>query len=217
MSKKQEKENRKNKKALFAFVALFASAAIIIGSAFAFFSDFITGGGKVTAGTLDIVGEVAYEHTSNGVTETLTTGDVSNFNPGDVVYVGMSVENKGNKSAWLRSILKLENMAQALADNIVVCEGKKTYDTCTTPLSLTSGAFTSDGSTIINGTGTAAESETTGVDGPIIVGYTIKFKKEAPNEAQGEKIDFNIKVEAMQYRNNPDPEWTEVTTTEWSL
>jgi len=215
MSKKQDQEKRKNKKALFAFIALFASAAIIIGSAFAFFSDYITGNGDVTAGTLDISGSVAYE--VNGTVD--ADGVVENFNPGDVVYVGMSVTNSGNKSAWLQTTLDLGTIDADIEDFIKVCEGKVNYATCeaATGVTLISGKVTtvdankdSKNDIINGGSGSNDEIETNGLTGPVTVGFTILFDKNATNKAQGKTVDFDLTVKAMQYRNNPSPVWTTI-------
>ncbi|MDR1970273.1 MAG: M73 family metallopeptidase [Candidatus Nomurabacteria bacterium] len=215
MSKKQEEEKR-NKKALFAFIALFASAAIIIGSAFAFFSDYITGNGTVTAGTLHITGTPTYK--LNGTV--VPSGTINNFNPGDVIFAGMEVNNVGNKSAWLQTILDLGTLNAGIADYIHVCAGELTYITCDdddnpylTPSGgkITTVDFNNDSKNdIINGTGTGKEEETNGLTGPINIGYTIKFDEEALNSAQGKSVNFTLRINAMQYRNNPSPVWTTI-------
>jgi hypothetical protein len=216
MSKQQKKEKCKSKKALFAFIALFASAAIIIGSAFAFFSDYITGSGNVTAGTLDISGTYAYKQ--NGTT---VSPPVANFNPGDVITASVDVNNAGNKSAWLQYVLDLGTLDPGSANYIKVCAGELTYSACdgsTNPyLTLAGGKITTQdangtiGNDIIDGTGAGAEVETSGDHATShAAAYTIKFLDTAPNSAQGKSVNFMFTVNAMQFRNNPSPVWTAI-------
>lgn len=71
---------------------------------------------------------------------------------------------------------------------------------------------------ILNGTGTSAEIETgTNVVEEAPVQYIIAFDKDATNELQGAEVTFGIEVQAIQYRNNTNPEWSTVVTEEFTL
>ena len=87
--------------------------------------------------------------------------------------------------------------------------------------------FTPTGASVINGVGTGAETETS-TTAPsaltIIAGdtgttgaYKMYFKAVAGNDYQALSLTFKVRTEAMQFRNNPSPVWSEVTTTEFSL
>lgn len=114
-----KKDDRKNRKAVFGFVALFAAVAIIVGVGYAYFSDVITGDGTATAGSLDITGDIADQ-------------EESNWNPGDNIAAGVSgtcddpetatteadctgtwtgaIANNGTKSAWIRETLTVNSI-----------------------------------------------------------------------------------------------------------
>lgn len=207
MAQKAE-ENKQNRKLPIAIALIFASVAIITGLVFAFFSDYITGNGSITSGTLNINSANGWEYRQNSGTYSNTA--ISNFNPGDVANVKISATNSGNKSAWIRTKLDFGTLDPGIASYIKICAGELTYAQCdgtTNPyLTLTGGVFTSDGTDVINGTGTGAETETGGVATYAPV-YTIKFDSSAPNSAQGKSISFTALIQAIQYRNNPTPNW----------
>lgn len=72
---------------------------------------------------------------------------------------------------------------------------------------------------ILNGVGTAAETETDGIDGAtgVPVRYIVYFSPDATNELQGAELAFGITVQAIQYRNNATVDWTDVVTEEFQL
>ena len=209
--KKTNKDNRKFG-AGFAFLAI--ALVAVLGFGIAFFSDYITGSGDITAGTLNLTG--SYTFKQNGGASVTT---VPNFNPGDVVTVEATVTNTGNKSAWIRDVIDFGTIDPDIAEYIKIYAGVKTAAQIeaaptTDVLTLTAGKFVSVNK-IIDGTGTAAETET-GADalGTNVktVAYTVYFDKAALNKAQGKAITFVAKTQAIQYRNNTTaPNWDAVT------
>lgn len=212
MIKKEEK--RKDKKALIAFLFIFAAVGIIISSAFAFFSDVITGSGTATTGTLDITG--AYQFYLNG--STTPTTNVNNFNPGDVLVTKANISNQGNKSAWVRDLIDFGTIDANIAPFISIYSGEKTLAQITANPSadilVLTGGKASSAARIIDGSGSGAETETaTGAIGgsSYSAAYTIYFNTTATNEAQGKAINFSAVTQALQYRNNT----TTPTETQW--
>jgi len=205
------KEKKENRKILVGFLFLFTAVCLVGGTLFAYFSDYISGTGTVTAGTLDITGN--YQYYVNGSGTAVTS--IANFNPGDVVVVKATVTNTGNKSAWVRDIIDFGTLDAGIAPYIKLYEGEKTLAGITGApttdlLTLTAGKYTTP-VRIIDGTGTGAETET-GSDAiganTYNVTFTIYFDTVATNSAQGKSVNFTSKTEAVQYRNNPTPAWT---------
>ena len=222
---KQEKEEKRNKKALFAFIALFASAAIIIGAAFAFFSDIITGSGSVTAGTLDISGSFVMKHYNAAGVEVSDTGEtntlIPNLNPGDLVHISAAgVTNVGNKSAHIRGLYTLSGalFTNAAPNGVKVVDGAttKTAAACAAATALTNTGTVGEYATapaIINGTGANAEVEAGGVS-TYNSGILVCLPTAADNSAQGNQLSVGAKIQAIQYRNNTtNPDWTTVVST----
>jgi Camelysin metallo-endopeptidase. len=206
-----EKQKKERKKVLLGFLLLFTAVCIVGGTLFAYFSDYISGNGTVTAGTLDISG--TYQYYVNGDSTPVTS--ITNFNPGDVVVVKATVTNSGNKSAWVRDIIDFGTLDAGIAPYIKLYEGEKTLTGITGApttdlLTLTAGKYTTS-VRILDGTGTGAETETganaIGANTYNVV-FTIYFDKTATNSAQGKSVDFTSKTEAVQYRNNTTPAWT---------
>ncbi len=206
--------DRKNNRTMIGFMFLFAAVAIIVGLSVSFFSDIIRGTGTATAGTLDITGTVQIHQ--NGVL--ISDGTIPNLNPGDIIVVKTAISNTGNKSAYLRSVVNAvlpDTDAMPNLNMIKVYAGE--YDTIAeveaeTSLTFTGGVYESS-RVIINGTGGAdAETENDGIAtySPV---YTIYFDKAATNEYQGKKVDFSLTIQAIQYRNNPNPVWDDVVSS----
>lgn len=200
-------EKSKTSRRFIAGIFLLVSAfAIIIGAAFAFFSDKIEGDITVTAGTLNIAGTTSYY--VNGSATAVTS--VPNFNPGDVVVAKTTVTNTGNKSAWVRNRVDLTGIDAAISPYIKVYAGEKTLAAITLNPStdlIASGAATTP--VILNGVGSSAESEAGGLTS-YDAAITVFFDTTAVNAAQGKAVAVKTLVEAMQYRNNPSPSWTAI-------
>jgi len=229
----EEVENKRDRRKIILLIFLIVLAlCLVIGSMLAFFSDYITGNTDITAGTLDI--------TSTGVTviyqdyagNDVTTDDAqSNFNPGDVAQISFNVTNNGTKSAWLRGLFTVEftnlssdyDTVAKISDDFLIFQGLKTAAECESAgvtgaignLTLSNGilSWTDTSPAIINGT---VEKESGAMTGSS-VDYTVYFRPGAGNDWQNVKAAFDITLQAMQYRNNPSPNWSDVTSTEFSL
>jgi len=233
---RQETTKKKNSKTIIFAVLLFLLAIVLlIEWQFAFFSDFVSTNITGTAGTLDLTSSsvTATRYYMQGGTEGSDTGTtIANLNPGDIVDVSYTVLNEGNKSAWTRDVLTLTLGANYTGVTIPPVSGAfELYPSTATNANIRAGTATplitatvtngfqyaTDGSTIINGTGTGAETETGGQTGPIAVSYKLYFKPTAGNEYQQVAITYEVKTQAMQYRNNPTPDWNDIVTTTFSL
>lgn len=197
-------KNKTNRRFMAGIFLLISAFAIVVGAAFAFFSDYVEGNIAVTAGTLNINGTTQYFVNGGGTAVT----SVPNFNPGDVVVAKTTVTNAGNKSAWVRSRVDLGSIDPAIQPYIKVYAGEKTLAQIianpSTDLIVSGNATTP---VVLNGTGTSAETETGGLaqyDSAI----TVFFDTVATNAAQGKVVAVKTLVEAIQYRNNPTPVWT---------
>jgi len=259
---KRETTKRDNRSKL-ALLLLLIAFIIIVGFSLAFFSDIITGGITGTVGTLDIRSNpnpvTATQHWTNTAGSQSTTGltTIANWNPGDVVEVGYTVTNAGNKSAWLRNQVALtitgtNHAGQALGAGagqvnatgvfeLFVLTGTQTEaqlfalmrDPSRVPgtgalaVSDATGGITwatPDADRIImNGTGANAETETTGVNSAntrffLFYNPRVATTGAIANSFQGlSGITFNVSTQAMQYRNNPTPNWSNVVTNEFTL
>jgi len=224
-------DERKNRKMVFGFLALFAAVVVIVGVGYAYFSDVITGNGTATAGTLDISGTPTLSQ--NGTAVAGTT--VSNLNPGDVITVDPgTITNNGTKSAWIREVLQFtaisstnnvadgvaaNSMVGNLADWLYVCPAGSVQatliangpgtcvkaDTTTLFGSKTTYAAPAD---VISGSVEADGAATTWAGAP----FVIYFDAQAPNAAQNGNVAFSYMIQALQYRNNT----TSPTETQWS-
>lgn len=197
----KSKTNRRFMAGIFLLISTFA---IVVGAAFAFFSDYVEGNVNVTAGTLNINGTT--EYFVNGGSTAVSA--VPNFNPGDVVVAKTAVTNAGNKSAWVRARVDLTGIDTAIEPYIKVYAGEKTLAQITANPSadlIASGSATTP--VILNGSGANAESETGGL-ASYASAITVFFDTTATNAAQGKAVAVKTLVEAIQYRNNPTPNWT---------
>jgi hypothetical protein len=226
MTQVQQQDNRKNRKLIAALVLIFAAIAITTGVVFAFFSDIITGGGSVTAGTLDITGSFTLKHyNAAGQEQTagasgspgLTATAVPNFNPGDFIIVEGAATNAGNKSAHIRGSFELTgDLINNTGNNkvkVVASSTTKTAAACAAATGLTPSSGTTYATTaaIINGSGQNAETETAGVNS-YTGGIMICLPTAADNTAQGDALSIGAKIQAIQYRNNASPDWATVVS-----
>ena len=238
---------KRNNTTKLALLLLLIAFIVILGASLAFFSDIITGGITGTTGTLDIrqvgttgmtrwwtraatPGGAVTEHSS---THTTTIG---NLNPGDIVELGFVVENVGNKSAWLRDqvvFTMMENhmgevppagqfsLFPAGTDSADIRSGAAVPLTVITDTDIVTGYVTLTTTTtpiIINGTGANAEEEAEATAGPTFSrGVVLYFHPTATNVFQDTDISLEIMTQAMQFRNNPTPNWDNVVTAEFTL
>lgn len=206
-------DGRKGRKRLVGIAAIATAGALVAGLGFAFFSDSLTFGGSATAGTLDLrtTGLDVYQ---NGVKD--DDGVIDNLNPGDVIDVKGTVTNAGSKSAWVRSVIDVKAGSAIGQYLYVYADGADQATLLAGGPGAGGGVLVNSGLTgqpsevvVLNGTGDGAEVETTpelGV-GQVDVDMTVYFAKEALNVAQGETVTVSGTVQALQYRNNPSPDW----------
>ena len=210
-TKTQEKKENK-KKALAILFCLLLSGVLVVGSMFAFFSDVFSGTQEVTAGTLVLVGSA--EFYLNGSSTPATETQLECINPGDVIKAVIEVENEGSKSAWIQGSfsLSVEGLnSSKVADAFTVYEGTNTLGT---PLVMSNAgdgvSFTDAGTKVLDGTyekedaliysGALEDTETS-------MTFTIVFESTADNDFQGAVVSIGYSVKALQYRNNPSPNW----------
>jgi hypothetical protein len=216
MAKQKQEEKKKNKKVLFGFLFLFVAVGIIVGSIFAYFSDVIIGSGSATAGTLDITGSFTMKHYNAVGTELTDTGEnnttIPNLNPGDLIHINGSATNAGNKSASIRGLFTLGG---TLASQMKIVDGStaKTLAACNSAPALTpaGGPYTT-ATAILNGTGSNKELETGGVTS-YAAGVLMCLPSTTGNSAQGATLSIDSRIQAIQYRNNTTPTWSDVVTS----
>jgi hypothetical protein len=210
----QEKEDKKNRKLPVALALVFASVVVVVGVAFAFFSDVITGNGTATAGTLDLTGSFTLTQYNAAGASQGTGTSIANFNPGDVINIAGAADNTGNKSASVRCEFALSGalVANSGNDKVKVVAGTVTTATgaeSAIALTATSGNTYHTDVGILNGTGEGAESENGGVSS-YSCSISVYFPKAASNDAQGDSLAIDAKIQGIQYRNNTTPDWTSV-------
>lgn len=207
MKKEVLEQKRKKHETKLATLLLLFAFILVSGSLIAFFSDKLSGEANATAGTLNITGSLKtyYDTDADGTLDEVAS--VANFNPGDMMVIKGAMTNTGNKSAWLRSKLDLSAIDADILPFIKVCSGELTAADQATCTALTNNATSTP--VILDGTGTGAETETGSVgSNQTNVAYTIYFSNTATNAAQGKAVKVSVDVEAMQYRNNATPTWT---------
>lgn len=239
------KRKRSRTTTWIAIILLILAAVVVIRGIFAFFSDFTTAQITATGGTLDIVKEGTASLTRYykvGTSEFEDTGDtIANLNPGDIIVANYSVGNEGNKSAYLRNIATLtvgtnhagvqvtpvefELYPVTVSNDDIRNQTPTAVNAKISTTNITNGFQATTTPVVINGkagsTGREIETVATtgvdGVDGPITAGYKLYFKPSAGNEYQGVSVTYNIRTEAIQFRNNATPVWENVADQEFTL
>ncbi|MCL2384076.1 MAG: BspA family leucine-rich repeat surface protein, partial [Oscillospiraceae bacterium] len=232
----RKKENKNKVAVLLLFISMF----IILGASFAFFSDFVAGLLTGRTGTLDINATVTgRQHFTRSTGEyyyPIIDGQILNLNPGDIIEINFDVWNEGNKSAWLRDRVNFiigTNHADeqpttggmfelySLDATIDQIRNNDAEDYLLTIATNTGFVFESPHLIINGGTGIDGVREVeTGENvacGPITRGYFLFFRPEAGNEYQQINLSFEIRTEAMQFRNNPNPIWENVVDREFTI
>jgi hypothetical protein len=227
-----DKKDTNRKKIVLILLCLLVSIGLVFGSLFAFFSDIVTGSNTVTAGTLNL--EKGTETITQNEVDITDIGDednlVENFNPGDVVTISVTVTNVGSKSAWLRTKLTLTGTAVSESDfdsYFKVFDGTLTQTQAATadnPLTFSDGVLTTS-AVIIDGDSSNNELEDVETEDSDTIDeavgsnettltYTVYFLPTAGNKWQGKAISLAYEVQALQYRNNPTPNWTDALALE---
>lgn len=155
----------------------------------------------------------------------LSSSTITNFNPGDVLVVKAKVQNHGSKSAHIRgqitftagSTLLTTTLPSPSTQSVIsVYSGALTLDdiNATTPptaITLDENSSATLATSVIDGSEEFEQNRTSAnkID-TYDAAFTIYFNKAAGNTAQGKSLGATFKVQAIQYRNNSSPTWTDV-------
>jgi hypothetical protein len=236
----KKKEKKEDKKALLGLLFLGISAIAVIGTSLAFFADYINGGATAKIGTFDLeiksgTKTVKKYYNINGTetADTFADGDpINNLNPGDIIEIAFTAENKGNKSAWVREKVAV---ATTLRSGITTISAGsiKVYSDVSGTLTIadirsgnaasiaklidTSDASGNIAETSISATpkiisGVGANAEADGTSETTNVKYYIYLTPNASNDFQKATVNLTFKLEGVQYRNNANPasiNWTD--------
>lgn len=215
---------RKRKKRLgLTILSLSLICATSISMVMAYFTDREQATASATAGTLSITLTESW-NASNPARE--------NAKPGDIYRLTYTVTNEGNKSADVRETFVIRSSVamsatpefEIYAANSVVKGSDGTYAPISgaQPVvnSSTTRKISSDKKSItyylpefvLNGTGTAAETESGVSSNAKTCNYVILFSKAASNAFQGAEITVDYLAEAKQHRNTNASVWTTVAT-----
>ena len=203
-----KKKNRK--KGLVILLCLSTAFSVVAGSLLAYFSDIFEGSTTITAGTLFLEGTADfYINDIPMAGDPATADELECLNPGDTIVVVFTVTNAGSKSAWAKSFFTLSAngfTGSELSGAFTVYPGAGTSGT---PLTVDSQSdevqFEDNAPVVLNGE-TETETAATGRTKTMI--FTIVFDPTAGNDFQGATIDIDYQVKAIQYRNNPSPDWS---------
>lgn len=225
------REQKKSKKTLLALLILLIAIAIIIGTSLAFFSStgLVSFAGKAGTLTISVNGG---DEALTGAQQYFTKGGVAdvqdftanNMNPGDYIYIPITVENTGSKSAWVKAVLG--DITVTAKDGTTDLSDGGMFTLLAIPSSIPAGtedayikaqietatpAFddVANLDTVLSG---SAEDDNPNHDTSATLRYIVYFDKEAGNEYQGATVNFDVNVQALQYRNTGDTDWTTVFT-----
>lgn len=206
---------KKPKKILALVLALATVAALAVGT-FAFFTDRVQAKAEATAGTLELA-----------LTD-IRTGNNVKMKPGTGCTVDFTLSNLGNKSADVKEILVLRSPVAMTAgaatefdlykasDVTLDADGKYTIKTGAQPVAARSVStdkksisYTID-QFILNGTGTAAETENGVTSNAKSSAYVLVFKNTAGNAFQDITVTLDYMAQAKQHRNTNDATWTDI-------
>ncbi len=209
--------------------ALFLALAVVcaMGMSLAYFTDHETASVSATAGTLNLELTQSWESANPDSDET---------KPGDIYKLDYTLTNKGNKSADVREYFVItsdvdladtapaEFEIYAASDVQTDANGFYVPKANAQPLSVRSTATISvSGKTyytikyaipefILNGTGTAAETETGITTNAKTASYVVLFTKNASNAFQGVHVTIDYLAEAKQHRNTDSSVWGTVAS-----
>jgi hypothetical protein len=205
-----QKKNRK--KGLVILLSLTTALVVVAGSLLAYFSDVYQGSTSMTAGTLYLEGSAKFYINDETMQDEATDDDLECINPGDTVIVVFTVTNQGSKSTWVKSFFTLSApglSGSQLSSAFTVYEGVGTSGSVLTADSESgSVSFSDANAAVLNGTietESAAQGSNNGRTRTMT--FTIVFDSSAGNSFQDAKIDVDYEVKALQYRNNPSPDW----------
>ena len=211
-------QTSKNKKKALAAGALAGFCAL--AGTFAYFTDRIETSATAKAGTVDLALDANW-------------ANVANFNPGDKADLAYTISNDGNKSVDVRerlvvtSSVALDTAAQAEFEIYKAADVEQDAAGAYVPKAdakpVTQGAeriVAGDSKSItyvlpqytLNGTGTAAETESgvnaTEHEAP----YVLVFKGASSNAFQDADVEVTLLAEAKQHRNTDADTWATVSS-----
>ena len=148
--------------------------------------------------------------------------------PGAGCTVDFTLSNLGNKSADVKEVLVLRSPVAMTAgaatefdlykasDVTLDADGKYTIKTGAQPVAVRSVStdkksisYTID-QFILNGTGTAAETENGVTSNAKSSAYVLVFKNTAGNAFQDITVTLDYMAQAKQHRNTNDATWTDI-------
>lgn len=207
---------KKPKKVLALVLALATILTLSVGT-LAFFTDRIQAQATATAGTLELA-----------LTD-IQTGTNTDMKPGTGCTVDFTLSNLGNKSADVKEVLVLRSPVAMTAnatefdlykasDVTMTDDGKVTIKDNAQPVA--ERAIAADGKSItytipefiLNGTGTAAETETGVTSNAKSSAYVLVFRNTAGNTFQGISVTLDYIAQAKQHRNTNSDTWSTVLT-----
>lgn len=208
---------RNNKKRLSLTLAVLTLALCAFAFTTAYFTDREQASASATAGTLDLRLVESW-------------ADATNFKPGDKYDYTYTLANDGNKSADVRETIVITSSAAmattgqaefevyASGDIKQNTDGSWVPDAGKSPLAVRS--ISADGKKvtykvpefILNGTGTAAETESGITTNTKTGSYVVLFSNTADNDFQGATITIDYLAEAKQHRNTDTTIWTTVAS-----
>lgn len=208
----------KKPKKLMALVLAIATVAALAVGTLAFFTDRIQAGATATAGTLELA------------LTNIETGTATDLKPGTGCPVNFTLSNKGNKSADIKEVLVLRSPVAMTAgaatefdlylasDVTLTATGKVTIKDGKSPVATR--VVAQDGKSItytidqftLNGTGTAAETESGVTSNAKTSAYVLVFKNTAGNSFQNITVTLDYMAQAKQHRNTNDATWSTVLT-----
>ena len=197
--------------------------AMSVSMVMAYFTDREQATATATAGTLNITLTESWDASNPART---------NAKPGDIYNLDYTVTNEGNKSADVRETFVIRSSVamsaapefEIYAASSVVKGSDGTYapisgakpvvnDSTTRKISADKKTITySLPEFVLNGTGTAAETEPGVSSNARTFDYVILFSKTASNAFQGAEVTIDYLAEAKQHRNTNDSIWATVAT-----
>lgn len=155
------------------------------------------------------------------------------LNPGDMIVVKGDVVNKGSKSAWLMSNLNIKFTPEDVKINDTITSANKDdlngaitfykenalagniVEEDTTQSIDDSFSFNAESTNVINGTVEKETIDTAHNGSDILIGEDLYsgdilifgMDNDATNMVQGLSIELTHTWKAVQYRNNPNPDW----------
>lgn len=216
-------QTSKTKKKALAAGALAGFCAL--AGTFAYFTDRVETSATAKAGTVDIALDANWTN-------------VANFNPGDKADLDYQVSNDGNKSVDVRerlvvtSSVALDAAAQAEFEVYKAADVEQDAAGAYVPKAeakpVTDGAkriVSGDSKSItyvlpeytLNGTGTAAETESGVSATDHSADYVLVFKGASSNVFQDADVKVSLLAEAKQHRNTDGNTWTTVSSESITL